>query len=351
MNQVELGLIINTHISNIEKALYLFDSIYIYRYMAIFGDSYGIKVGLFAMDDLRMKDGRPFGPALVWHHGSFSTVSTHLPEHLETAFFMSKGSMKRYPEDVAAWLLNKHLSKEFYNKKQLSSVLLRYSLGEYTIPTIPVSSYQQIVDTVHMWNRCVLKPINGKRGNNVWFLDCKDNIIHFEGFDSVGIMTEEIWKQWLSDYPHYSTYVVQPRLDFHNSDNHAIDFRALVSLGGSGKWELIALYSRIGKGHVVSNVSAKGSIADGKDLLVSEFNDTDHSLYDRICRLALSVSEAVTDSLQGQGDTFYGIDIGIDRKTKQLYIIEVNPFPGTKFHTQLLAEKRVQYYKYLLQKD
>ena len=43
------------------------------------------------------------------------------------------------------------------------------------------------------------------------------------------------------------------------------------------------------------------------------------------------------------------IDVGIDRGSLCPYVIEVNTFPGTRFHAWQLAEKRVQYFKYLLQ--
>ena len=41
--------------------------------------------------------------------------------------------------------------------------------------------------------------------------------------------------------------------------------------------------------------------------------------------------------------------MGIDRGSLCPYVIEVNTFPGTRFHAWQLAEKRVQYFKYLLQ--
>lgn len=46
-----------------------------------------------------------------------------------------------------------------------------------------------------------------------------------------------------------------------------------------------------------------------------------------------------------------GIDVGVDRDTVRPYVIETNALPGTKFHLYQFAEKRVQYYKYLLSKE
>lgn len=350
MKCFDLGLLVNTTIDNLLSAIDLFESICLYRYMAIFGSTYGVRVGIFAMDDLKLIDGTLCGPALVWQDGCFSVVECQLPAYLESVYYISEQTMiNRFPKEIAKRLIDLQISKKPIYKNQLPSALIMNGLAEYAIPSKEITDFDQIEGTAKLWKTCVLKPINGKRGGNVWYIDYVDSTLRYEGNDCGGVLTKDIWDQWQKDFPYYPVYLLQPRLDFHTKDGHAVDFRVLLSKGAAGDWEIISVYSRVGYGHIVSNHCIGGLVGYGNDVLQYEYDDTDHTLYHQVCDLGIDTANAAERFLNGQNDTFYGIDIGVDRASMRPYVIEINPYPGTKFNDALaLAEKRIQYYRYLL---
>lgn len=350
MSCFDLGLLVNTTIGNLRSAIYQFENVCLYRYMAIFGEAYGVRIGIFAMDDLKFYDSTLCGPALSWHNGSFTVVESKLPAYLESVYYISDQTVgKRYPKEIAKRLIDLHISKKPIYKNQLPSALVMNGLSEYAIPSKEITAFDQIEGVARLWKTCVLKPINGKRGGNVWFVDYTDSTLRYEGNDCSGVFTKDIWDQWQKDFPYYPVYLLQPRLDFHTKDGHAVDFRVLLSKGTAGEWEIISVYSRVGYGHIVSNHCIGGLVGYGIDVLQYEYDDTDHVLYQQVCDLGVATANAAECFLNGQNDTFYGIDIGVDRTSMHPYVIEINPYPGTKFNDALaLAEKRIQYYRYLL---
>ena len=351
MERLDVGLLCNAPTQRLKDGLSLFENLGLYRAMTIFGAAYGVKIGIFGIDDLQVGEDELHGTAIVWQNGTFEIVEAKLPQHLESIFTINKRFMSPYPQEIGDALIRKNISKINPTKDKIPQILFAAGLAEYAIPSITASCFEEICRGIAMWKNCVVKPINGKRGRGVLYAEYADGKLLYESVQEKAELTQESWEQYCRSVPQYKEFLVQPRLNFHNRAGQAIDFRVLVSKGGNGTWEIVDIYVRHGLNHLVSNVAEGGLLGSAKEYLKSEFGDEDRKLYQILCDLGTKVPQAYELALQDRAESFYGIDVGIDLDTLTPYVIEVNAFPGTCFHKYHLAEKRVQYYQYLISQE
>lgn len=298
-------------------------------------------------------DGNPL-IATVWQCDDAAEQIIDLPPVLDTVgeLFSDKYADK-YKEGFLPWLRKSCniLTQSSFFKDRLSNVLLTSNLSLYAIPTWNVDSYDGIQSILKLANKIIIKPVGGKMGKGICRLEKIDNqaiICHDASGD------HEFDPDWFLDYQNAlissrlgRLIIAQPCLDFSLDDRHAVDFRLLRHRGRTSEWEEVATYARIGASSLVSNVSQGGYIADAKDILSEIAGDTAQSLYDEIMYIGQELPLLIQ---KHKGDSAYclGMDIAIDRQSMRPFILEANTYPGTKYHACQLAEKRVQYYRYLL---
>lgn len=319
------------------------------RNMLILGQAYGVRMGLFSTDHFLCRDGQASAMACFWDGSSLRWEQAVLPPILENIFPASEKVYRNVPAAFSVWLKKQPLlNGASLPKQHVASALILHGYGAYMIPTKDVASFSDLRAAVALWKHCVVKPASGRKGLGVSYLEQQQDGIYYRNTDDSGLLTEDAWDGLCARYPSFTRYLLQPQLDFHCADGHALDFRLLVSKGGTGHWETVAIYARIGAGSIVSNVSRGGYIGSGAGVLKEEFPDASDRLLDTLKLLAEQVPQIV-ESYCKEPVSCYGIDVGIDRGSLCPYVIEVNTFPGTRFHAWQLAEKRVQYFKYLLQ--
>ena len=148
-----------------------------------------------------------------------------------------------------------------------------------------------------------------------------------------------------------SALILEPCINIKNNEGKAVDFRCLVSLGGTGKWENVLTYARIGGSGVASNFSDGGSLNFALEVLEQIVPGQEEEKLDEINRVALDTAKLVQETSINPV-SWLGLDICLDRDSNQVYVIEANSKPGVKFVGPWpLALVRAQYFKYLLQKD
>lgn len=209
--------------------------------------------------------------------------------------------------------------------------------------------YQELIQHVKIFRHCIVKPIGGRQGRFVSRIDYDGNVTFIENANGKEELTPTRWDEYLADLKRFGfgLPLLQPRLDFSLDENHAVDFRLLVARGGSGSWEEVDIYARIGATKFVSNVSRGGYISDAESILAQIAENRADELLATLHSIAAKLPVLIQQHIDRPISCF-GIDVGIDRSTLQPYVLEANIFPGAKYHSWQLAHKRVQYYQYLL---
>lgn len=226
--------------------------------------------------------------------------------------------------------------------------MISSGLGAYSIPTYQVNSFEDILQGMKLFKRCIVKPAKGNKGIGLSYIEEKDGVLFYSNTQSNGILTEQSWDKLCSEAV-FHKYILQPCLDFHNSQGAALDFRLLVSRGKNGDWEIAVIHARVGGSRFVANGSSGGAVTLAEEVLLREFGQD----ADKMMQELIMLSTAVPNALDRFNDCLvscYGIDAAIDRETRLPYIIEVNLGPGVDYTPWHLAERRVRYYRHLVQR-
>lgn len=311
--------------------------------------SYGVPLCAYNIMDL--EPDRPTVPARVWENGKYQSIETEIPTFSDMVF--GRLSFADEPEFVRRnrWL-QEHttvVDNPGVLKSGVSALMMQSSLAPYAIPTYKPNSYEELMRLLSLLPRAIVKPVGGCMGIGVYHITRRGSTFVMEGSKEQKELTPTQWEEYVAllKEKKFGAPILQPRLDFSFDEKHTVDFRLLVARGGSGDWETVDIYPRIGSNRVVSNVSQGGFIGDAMEVLAFLSREKAMELLADLKRIAAELPPL----LQAQREkpiAVLGIDVGIDRESLQPFVLEANTKPGTKFHLWKLAEKKVQYYQYLL---
>ena len=293
----------------------------------------------------------PTLPVQYWDGTAFRQATAPVPKLLDFRFNPSgKKALAWLQPERQRWLLERcAIADRGIPKEQLSQVLMCSPLYALAIPTYRLEKYEQLLQYAKMFRHCIIKPIGGRQGLCVSRVDYDGNVLFMESANGTEELTPTQWEAYLAtlNRHNFGQPLLQPRLDFSLNAEHAVDFRLLVARGGSGAWEEVDIYARIGATRLVSNVSRGGYISDAESVLAEIAEDRADELLATLHSIAAELPTLIQQYVD-RPISCLGIDVGIDRNTLQPYVLEANTFPGAKFHAWQLAQKRVQYYQYLL---
>lgn len=322
-------------------------------YLLKFGAAYHVPVcAIPSQNIIKHFHGEPLY-AEVWDGGRIAAHEVDFPTYLDTSGkIYSDKYAAHFETGFISWLKSKTsiLSQKSISKEKLVIAMLSSELSLYAIPTWHIETYSQLENTLIRLKQGLMKPTSGRKGKGVCKLHMENGKIIVQTSTSISHFNEECFLSYISDIASNhlgETALLQPCFDFSLDDCHAVDFRLLRHRGRSGEWEEVATYARVGATSLVSNVSQGGFIADARETLQMIAGNSADALYEEI----MYIGEALPPLIQRfRGNDAYclGLDIAIDRQSMRPFVLEANTYPGTKFHICQLAEKRVQYYRYLL---
>lgn len=318
------------------------------------GKAYGLNLCYFALADFSPQAMPSVRQATYWSGTTFFTVSLNrLPCFCETRFSLRSQYLAPYQEQMDAIFSQTTLTEYgALPKFRLSRAILNSpELSQYGIPTFDLRSFDDFQNYANTLKRCIIKPSAGRKGYFVYQIGHDDSMLYFLKDSEKVFITEAVWEDYRKNLREgqLGIPILQPRLNFQ-FEGRSVDFRLLVQRGGTGEWEKVAIYARIGESDTVSNLAQGGFVADPMTVLASVAPGREEELYQELEYLCLAVPKLIQSKLE-KPVACLGIDVGIDCDTLQLYVIEANTFPGTKYHTWDLAHKKVQYYKYLIDKQ
>lgn len=353
MLQAEIAIVVDTPIQQIMENPYSSVNFVYYKILLQTCFSYGVRAAVFNLSDERTKtvDGELYGMGLFWSTEGYLMQESRIPTILENDYQVMRPLpvlKKMYPS-LAQWLdrcLILNGCTRCVDKVLLPQLLLAGGLGEYIIPTYRINSFQDILQGIQQFKTCIVKPTKGNKGIGVSYVEEKNGELIYSNSQSAGILTEESWNE-LRGREVFQSYILQPRLDFHNSQGFALDFRLLVSRGKNAEWETAIIHARVGGSRFVANGSSGGAITFAEEVLLREFGEDAERMMQELIMLSNAVPRAL-DQFNDCHVSCFGIDAAFDRQTKLPYIIEVNLAPGIDYTPWHLAEKRVRYYRHLL---
>ncbi len=322
------------------------------RPLLLMGEAYKTPVYFYNASHIDLTKENPTVPATFWNGSSLETKEIEVPLFTENMLFREGKIDSRFVSDeINSWLASNTRMVDHIgiNKAHLPQILINSPFAECAIPTYMVTSYEQLLTLSRLIPKSIIKPSAGRRGIAVWHLNLVDGVLMMQENETVQPVTPEKWASYTAFLAqhHFGKPILQPRLNLTLDEEHALDFRLLVARGGTGDWETVAIYARVGATSLVSNLSRGGYICDAPDALRMIAGDRAESLMETLRTLAVELPRLL-QSYRKKPFSCLGLDVGIDRDTLQPFFLEANSSPGTKYHLWPLAEKRVQYYRYLL---
>ena len=309
---------------------------------------YNVPAYFYCLFDLDIKNGTV--PAKVWTGDDYKSVTTEVPLFSECRFLPGQRMRENIGDELSDFLTEKTILIENHalTKSRLSQALLLSDLYRFAIPTYTVTNYGQAIMHAHMFKSAILKPSCGRQGREIYRLTEKNSVV-YQTQDTETIFTEQDFLDYQARIAAmgFGEPIMQPFLNFTLDEDHAVDFRLLVSRGGTGDWELVANHSCIGAKDTVSNVAQGGYMGDTDETLQMISPERAASLKLDVLMIGAELPKIIQRYCE-KPICCLGIDVGIDRNSYQPYILEANTIPGTKYHLWNLAEKKVQYFRYLL---
>lgn len=311
---------------------------------------YNVPIYAYLVSDLTVYFEKGRIPAFFWEKGSYHQCEIDIPKYTE--MYCTPRLLKRcFPKETewlaknTVWLDDFGLPKLDFQIKMLSS-----SLSQYAIPTIPITSYAQLISSMRLFPVAFLKPAGGRKAQGAMKLILKDDRCFYSTpHNDLKELTEDAFHEYFSSEGYENRILLlEPCLNILDDDGHAVDFRCLVSLNGEGKWQNVITYARIGGGSVASNISVGGAYGCADDVLEQLIPGRGKEKLSEIEYVAREAAEIVRKA-SPNNVSLLGLDICVDRPSNQVYVIEANSKPGTKLIGPWpMYLVRAQYFKYVL---
>lgn len=225
--------------------------------------------------------------------------------------------------------------------------------GEFAYLVIPTADYSSFYDFYHFLQKhehIVIKPKNGLRGNSVYSLAMKENNYTLSYQQTESILSFEQLETFFDETLLNKNYLLQKYIASVTNTGDPFDCRIRLEKNGKGKWAVPLYLVRIGTNQkVVSNVAQGGSVTTLKPFLEANYPDSSDEMVEKLKNIAKTLPYKV-EELFHKNLTSMGIDIGIDKYSKELFLFEIETGPGFEFAIGELALVKSEYYKYVINK-
>ncbi|MFD2628883.1 YheC/YheD family protein [Oceanobacillus kapialis] len=255
----------------------------------------------------------------------FKEIITFLKEH---CFLLSKGS---YGTKNTVY---KRLEKDGKFKHLL-------------IPTLDISSYSEFLSALTVYNKLILKPRKGHKGQGIYLISYSDEKYVITENDRETVVNLQQLEQFFIKNIHSKQYLFQKYIDSKTIFGHPFNCRVRLEKNGQGNWQVAIFLVRIGSyNKVVSNIAQGGSISKLTPFLKANYPRNWKEINSSIQEVANTLPDKIEEIFNKQ-NTSMGLDLGIDKEGK-IYLYEVNSAPGSQFAEGEIANLKADYYFYLL---
>lgn len=221
-------------------------------------------------------------------------------------------------------------------------------LSKFLIDTFAFESFNNFNEMLQKYETVFLKPNRGHKGLGMFIFEKLDKKVKCQ--DSKGIVTiipENSLDSFLSNIKDIEFYHIQPRIKFLTSSGNPYVIRSYVSRDKVGEWVPLFHYAAIGEGkNSIVNVSLGSSISYITPFLKNRYGEEQGLDFKRkLNAVAVGTARQIQKDIDFKIDAL-GIDLGIDEENN-IFIIEVNAFPGTRPFEALVEKHAIPYSIYL----
>lgn len=235
-------------------------------------------------------------------------------------------------------------------------LLLDGTFSEYLIPSHNILSLKHFTHYLSKYKRLVFKPVNGHKGQNITFIEAREDK-YMLTIDRVNLtLTEKELLVYIEEKLNEERFIVQPYINSRTRSGNVFDFRLHTQKDGAGKWVITSIYPRIGpENSIVANINSGGATNYLEPFLKQEYGDKYFDIKQYLEQFSLRLSKKM-DELQmhyfKEEIDELGIDVGLDENNK-IWIFEVNWRPGCPpaFYLELDVVKNLINYAILLAKQ
>ncbi|MGN8647377.1 YheC/YheD family protein [Gracilibacillus sp. HCP3S3_G5_2] len=197
-------------------------------------------------------------------------------------------------------------------------------------------------------HKAVLKPIRGRQGKNIYFVEKKENnyvVLDHKKKRSFSIQDFSVWLQ-NHIFEKDNLYMVQHFLKTSTIHGEPYDIRAHVQKNRYGQWQITKMYPRIGnKKSILSNISRGGRTEEIGKFLQDEFGSKGVKIEQELQELSLDITKHL-DKLYGSALEELGLDLAIDDKG-EYWMYEANAGPQSTYHERERAKNTIGYAIYI----
>lgn len=312
--------------------------------MAYIGQHNGIEIYFFGIDDVNVETKKINAKKLV--------DNRWVDEIIDYPVIIDN--------DVALSLRNKaifdHLAKNSYLTTQVFGGKLKTLkllsdnniFSECLIPQVVIKSKHDFISFIHKYNSSVLKPIRGSQGNNIYFITIKDSslYVNHEGNTKEVINLDKFYDDVIKG----RNFLIQKYITSTTIQGSPFDIRVHVQRNADNKWQNTKTYIRVGTGErLTANISTGGAIANAVPFIKNTYGEKSKKVLNKINEIAKKLPDLFQQFYTKEIDAL-GIDLGVD-KEGNVWIFEINSFPGTKFFYLEEAIIRIGYLKYLYNRE
>mgnify|MGYP001224204529 CR=1 FL=1 len=205
----------------------------------------GTNLLFFSSEDIDFKNEKI--SADVFINGEWQRITASFPDVIHNISFSS-----RFQQSITERKLRRMVPfTSFFvgNKLYLPKKLVQYrKYAELLVPFKIVSSDTSIYDFLEKNNRAVLKPILGRRGENIYFIEKKGNHYVILDHKQEYMVGNTKFNEWIHDVilRKKNSYIIQKYIEARTKDDEPFDIRAHMQKNGEGKWQITRIYPRIG---------------------------------------------------------------------------------------------------------
>lgn len=312
--------------------------------MSYVGQHAGVEIYFFSTMDVDTKNKKIKAKKLINNSWTEEVIDYPLIiDNDNTTSMLDKITFKDLSE-------NSYLTTQVLGGKLKTLGLLKDDniLDQYLIPQIVISSKDDFINFINLNNYCVLKPVRGSQGRNIYFINSDNNgvSVNFEGKTIEIENLDDFYNNVIKG----KNFIIQKYIKSITINGAPFDIRVHIQRNGSNNWVNTKTYVRVGTGsEMTANIATGGGIADAISFIKNRYKENAQKVLKNLNQITSELPKIFQKFYEKDIDAL-GIDLGADEHGN-LWIFEINSFPGTKFFELEEAVIRINYLKYLYERE